>query len=140
MPSQGWVLFDGDCQFCRRWIARMEPILTPRGFAFLPLQTRWVRTFLGLPENGLLAEMRLLLRNGETCGGADAIVALAKYVWWGWPLVALAQVPGARRALRAAYRRVAARRYCLSDACTVSGAPICECPQQTKEVLPDDVP
>lgn len=118
-PSRGWVLFDGDCQFCRRWVNRMEPILAQRGFIFLPLQTPWVRAFFHFPEDQLLGEMRVLLRNGETHGGADAIVALAKYVWWGWPLVALAQVPGVRRALRAAYRRVAARRQCLGGACSV---------------------
>jgi predicted DCC family thiol-disulfide oxidoreductase YuxK len=118
-PSRGWVLFDGDCQFCRRWVGRMEPILAPRGFVFLPLQTHWVRAFFHFPENQLLGEMRVLLRNGETYGGADAIIALARYVWWAWPLVALAKVPGVRHALRAAYRRVAARRHCLSGACSV---------------------
>ena len=118
-PSRGWVLFDGDCQFCRRWVDRIEPILAPRGFVFLPLQTPWVRAFFHFPENQLLGEMRVLLRNGEIHGGADAVIALARYVWWGWPLVAFAQVPGVRRALRAAYRRVAARRHCLSDACSV---------------------
>jgi hypothetical protein len=97
----------------------MEHILAPRGFVFLPLQTPWVRNFFRLPEDQLLGEMRLLLRSGETCGGADAIIALAKYVWWGWPLVALAHVPGVRRALRVAYRYIAARRHCLSGACTL---------------------
>jgi lipase maturation factor 1 len=118
-PSRGWVLFDGDCTFCRRWVNRMEPILAPRGFVFLPLQTPWVRAFFHFPENQLLGEMRVLLRNDETYSGADAIIALAKHVWWAWPLVALAQIPGVRRALRAAYRRVAARRHCLSGACSV---------------------
>jgi predicted DCC family thiol-disulfide oxidoreductase YuxK len=67
--------------------------------------------------------MRVLLRCGEVYGGADAIVALAKYVWWAWPLVAAAQVPGVRRVLRAAYRQVAARRYCLAGRCAVEKVP-----------------
>ena len=117
LPSRGWVLFDGECEFCRGWARRMEPVLVPRGFGFLPLQTPWVRALLHLPEEQLLDEMRVLLRNGETFGGADAIVALARYVWWGWPLVAIAYVPGVRRLLRAAYRRVAAHRYCAGGAC-----------------------
>jgi lipase maturation factor 1 len=119
-PSRGWVLFDGDCQFCRRWVARIEPVLAPRGFVFLSLQTPWVRNFFHLPEDQLLGEMRVLLRNGQTYGGADAIIALAKYVWWSWPLVALVHIPGVRRALRAAYRRVAARRHCINGACSAS--------------------
>jgi len=96
----------------------MEPVLGPRGFGFLALQTPWVRALLHLPEEQLLDEMRVLLLDGEMFGGADAIVALARYVWWGWPLVAIAHVPGARRLLRAAYRWVAARRYCTSGTCS----------------------
>jgi predicted DCC family thiol-disulfide oxidoreductase YuxK len=118
-PFRGWVFFDGDCQFCRRWVDRIQPILAPRGFVFLPLQTPWVRAFFHFPENQLLGEMRVLLRNGQTHGGADAIIALAKHVWWGWPLVALARIPVVRHALRAAYRRGAACRHCLSGACAV---------------------
>ncbi len=97
----------------------MEPILAPRGFVFLALQTPWVRNVFHLPEDQLLGEMRVLLRNGKTHGGADAIVALAKYVWWGWPLVALSHIPGVRRALRTLYRRVAARRHCMNGLCSV---------------------
>ncbi|HUJ31284.1 MAG TPA: DUF393 domain-containing protein [Candidatus Acidoferrum sp.] len=119
-PLRGWVLYDGGCEFCCRSASRMEPILAPRGFVFLPLQTPWVRAFFHLPEDQLLDEMRVLLRNGEAHGGADAIIALARYVWWGWPLVALAHLPGVRAALRAGYRRIAARRYCINGACAVA--------------------
>ena len=119
-PALGWVLFDGDCEFCRAWVRRLQPILSPRGFAFIPLQTPWVRAYFRLPEDQLLREMRLLLRSGEAYGGADAIVELAKHVWWAWPMVALAHIPGARRILNVAYRRVAAKRYCISGACAIS--------------------
>lgn len=119
-PDCGWVLFDGECPFCRSWVRRVQPILAPRGFAFIPLQTPWVRAHFDLPEEQLLSEMRVLLRTGETYGGAGAIVVLAKYVWWAWPLVGLAYVPGMRRLLGAAYRHVATRRYCLNGACTTS--------------------
>ena len=95
----------------------MEPVLGPRGFSSLALQTPWVRALLHLPEEELLSEMRVLLLDGEMFGGADAIVALARYAWWGWPLVAIAHAPGVRRLLRAAYRRVAAQRYCAGGAC-----------------------
>jgi predicted DCC family thiol-disulfide oxidoreductase YuxK len=124
-PSRGWILYDGECQFCLGWVRRMEPILAPRGFAFLPLQTRWVRAFLSLPEEELLGEMRVIFRNGhnrrngQAFGGADAIVELAKHVWWGWPLVVLAQIPIARRLLRARYRAIAARRYCVNGSCAL---------------------
>jgi predicted DCC family thiol-disulfide oxidoreductase YuxK len=120
---RGWVLFDGDCEFCRTWAHRMERVLAGRGFLFIPLQTPWVRAFFHLPEDVLLGEMRVLLTNGKAFGGADAIVELGKHVGWGWPLVALAQVPGVRHSLRAAYRLIAARRQCLSGACAIRRSP-----------------
>jgi predicted DCC family thiol-disulfide oxidoreductase YuxK len=120
LPSfLSWVLFDGDCQFCRRWARRMDPHLTPRGFLFLPLQLPWVRAHFNLPEDELLGEMRVLMRDGEKFGGADAILHLARYIWWTRALVPLARIPGVRPLLRAVYRFIAARRQCLSGACSL---------------------
>jgi predicted DCC family thiol-disulfide oxidoreductase YuxK len=116
---QGWILFDAGCSFCRRCVAAAEPILAPRGFVFLPLQTPWVRAFFHLPEEKLLGEMRLLTRNRQSFGGADAILELAKHVWWAWLLFAFAQFPGAHAMLGAAYRSIAARRQCLSGSCSM---------------------
>src|ERR1700719_2375474 len=131
-PSRGWILYDGECQFCLGWTRRMKPILAPRGFAFLPLQTPWVRAFFHLPEAELLSEMRVVFSKldnfktgndgrsdcvAQSLGGADAIVELAKHVWWAWPLVAFAQIPGTRRLLRTRYRAIAEWRYCVDGRC-----------------------
>jgi predicted DCC family thiol-disulfide oxidoreductase YuxK len=128
---RGWVLYDGDCQFCIGWVRRMKPVLVPRGFEFLPLQTPWVRAFFNLPEAELLGEMRVVFNGfdnrsngrdwcaGQAFGGADAIIELAKHVWRAWPLVAVAQIPFARNFLRARYRAIAAQRYCANGACAV---------------------
>jgi len=118
-PRRGWILYDGDCGFCRSIVSHIHGIFAPRGFAFLPLQTPWVRAVFNLLEEELLAEMRVLTRSGEKFGGADAIPVLAKYVWWAWLLVAFAYVPGARRMFRAAYRFIASRRHCISGTCSV---------------------
>ena len=120
-PQVGWVLYDGECEFCRGIVRRIRGILTPRGFAFLPLQTPWVRAAFDLPERELLSEMRVLVRTGEKFGGADAILVLAGTIWWAWPVVVLARIPGARRLLGSAYRYVAARRYCVAGACDIPG-------------------
>jgi len=128
---RGWVLYDADCQFCVGWVRRMKPIFVPRGFEFLPLQTSWVRAFFHLPEAELLSEMRVVFNNsnngsnenrgrvGQTFGGADAIAELARCVWWARPMVAITQIPGARRLFRASYRAIAARRYCANGACAL---------------------
>jgi predicted DCC family thiol-disulfide oxidoreductase YuxK len=111
--ARGWIFYDGECVFCSAWVRRLQAMLGPRGFEFVPLQAFRAQRLLRIPERHLLSEMRVLLRNGKSFGGADAIMELARYVWWAWPLVALVQISGMRRALRAAYRRVAARRSCL---------------------------
>ncbi len=72
---------------------------------------------LALPAGELLTEMRALTPDGRVFGGGDAVIWLAKGIWWAWPLYALAQLPGMRAALRAAYRWVAARRSCPGGAC-----------------------
>ncbi len=113
----GWVFFDGQCSFCLTWVRRFGPFLEPRGFALAPLQDPRVQVLLGLPPEQLLLEMRVLTPEGRQYGGADAFIFLARHVWWGWPLYALAKVPGMRGILRAGYRWVAARRQCASAAC-----------------------
>ena len=91
-----------------------------RGFAALPLQTRWVRKELNLSEADLLREMRLLKPDGTSVGGTDALLELARYFWWAWPLVALSYLPGGARLLASAYRWVAGHRDCVRGTCTVS--------------------
>jgi predicted DCC family thiol-disulfide oxidoreductase YuxK len=122
-PRRGWILYDGECGLCLGSVRRIRGVFEPRGFAFLPLQTSWIRAAFALPEQELLGEMRLLMRNGEKFGGADAIPELAKYVWWAWPVVAFAYMPGARQLLRAAYRYIAARRYCIAGTCSIPTRP-----------------
>jgi hypothetical protein len=77
---------------------------------------------LGLPQEELLREMRVLTAQGKRYGGADAIVFLASRVWWAWPFVALAQLPGVMPFLRAAYCWIAAQRSCAASACAKSTA------------------
>ena len=113
----GWLFFDADCAFCAALARRMARILVPRGFALAPLQDPRVADLLGLPQEELLREMRVLTAQGKRYGGADAVIFLASRVWWAWPLVALAQLPGAMPLLRAAYRCIAARRSCAGYAC-----------------------
>ena len=61
--------------------------------------------------------MCLQLAGGRELGGADALVEIARRIWWAWPLFALAQLPGAMLVLRAGYRKFAANRHCLRGAC-----------------------
>jgi predicted DCC family thiol-disulfide oxidoreductase YuxK len=42
IPSEeGWVLYDGDCAFCVRWLNLWRPVLCRRGFEVDTLQADW---------------------------------------------------------------------------------------------------
>ncbi len=118
----GWVFFDAQCPFCVSLVRRFRPVLEPRGYGLAALQDPRVPELLGLPPEELLREMRLLTSDGNQYGGADALIYLAGKIWWAWPVYAAAHLPGARPALRAAYRWFAARRSCLNGLCTLKEA------------------
>jgi predicted DCC family thiol-disulfide oxidoreductase YuxK len=115
--TNGWVLFDDQCRLCRRLARRWGPLLGRHHFALAALQTPRVRERLAKNNVELLFEMRLLTPQGRLYGGADAVIAIARQIWWAWPLYWLAQVPGVRTALRHAYAWFARRRHCLGGRC-----------------------
>src|SRR5271155_2919583 len=115
---RGWVFFDGDCAFCMSVARRLRPVLEPRGFGIATLQDSRAREQLSVAPDELLAELRLLTSDGRQFGGADAIVFIARRVWWGWPFWALAQLPGMRGLLRVLYRSIARRRHCVGATCS----------------------
>jgi alginate O-acetyltransferase complex protein AlgI len=117
----GWIFYDAECRVCRNLKRAAAPLLAPRGFRFVPLQAKPAPGFPVPVSNA--DEMRLLKPDGSVVGGADAVVAIARDVWWAWPLWAFALIPRVMPVLRFAYRRVAARRNCLHGRCaTRTGA------------------
>src|SRR6266436_1060939 len=116
----GWVLYDGECGLCTGWARRFGAVLNRRRFELAPLQTPWVRERLGLVPGVVLTEMRLLLSDGSIYGGADAIIEIARRIWWGWPVFLFGRLPGGRSVMRAIYRWIAARRRCNSGACYIA--------------------
>jgi alginate O-acetyltransferase complex protein AlgI len=114
-----WILYDADCNFCTESAQRFGKIFQQHGFHFLPLQTPWVLDRLGLAPGAPLEEMRVLARDGEDYGGAEAVVFLARKIWWTWPLYALAQLPGIHRLIDRGYRWIAAHRDCNHVACQI---------------------
>lgn len=111
IPFRGWILYDGDCRFCRSLASRFGTIFNRRGFNFTPFRTG--------PQP---PEMRVRTTDGGAFGGSEAVVFLAGFVWWGKPLRWFAKVPGARSLLRRIYREVAARRSCDGGECLLPEA------------------
>lgn len=117
--APAWVLYDGDCAFCREGARRFQTVLEHHGFKLAPLQTPWVRARFGLDADAPPAEMMVLLPDGRAWGGADGVVQIARRVWWTWPLYLISRLPGMMILFRAIYRWVAARRYCGNGACAM---------------------
>ena len=120
--ARGWLFFDADCRFCTRIARWLAPILKRRGLELAPLQDSRVGALLGLSHTELLRELRFVLSGGSQSGGADAVLALAREIWWATPLVWLGQFPGMTEVLRAGYRSIALRRSCAAAICEISPA------------------
>lgn len=118
--ARGWLFFDADCRFCTRIARWLAPILERRGLALSPLQDPRVGALLGLSHAELLHELRFVLPDGRQSGGADAVLSLAREIWWARPLVWLSRLPGMMDVLRGGYRWFAARRQCAAAMCAAS--------------------
>jgi predicted DCC family thiol-disulfide oxidoreductase YuxK len=117
--ARGWLFFDAECVFCTRIARWLAPILEHRGLALAPLQDPRVGALLGMTPDELLREIRLLLSDGRQYGGAEAVVALAREIWWARPLVWFSRVPGGMETLRGWYRSIAMQRSCAAVRCAV---------------------
>jgi predicted DCC family thiol-disulfide oxidoreductase YuxK len=115
--ARGWLFFDAECRFCTRIARWIAPILLSRGLDVAPLQDPRVGALLGLKREELLTELRFLLSDGTNFGGARAVVAVAREIWWARPFVWLAALPGMMPVLDVGYRWIAERRGCVSQAC-----------------------
>jgi predicted DCC family thiol-disulfide oxidoreductase YuxK len=113
--ARGWIGYDAECAFCQGWVRRWGPRLTPRGFVFTPLEEAFWRTRLALPPGGIPEEVKLLLADGRLLGGAEAILFLARTIWWLAPLAWAMRLPGLFALTSAIYRRIARHRHRLSS-------------------------
>ncbi len=116
-PVRGWILYDADCRHCVTAAKRFERLFAPRGFQILPLQTPWIEERIGLGPGKPLEEMRVLTASGEDFGGADAILFLARQLWYARPFYEMAKLPGLRGMIDRIYRWIAANRGCIHAGC-----------------------
>ncbi|MEX0777585.1 MAG: DUF393 domain-containing protein [Phycisphaeraceae bacterium] len=113
VPDRGWVFYDGACDVCISGARRFDRMLCRAGFWTRPLQTPWVQQRLAAQgcDPADADQMWVLTCRGQWIGGADALVYLARRIWWTWPVWVLAHLPGVRPLLWRFYRWVAANRY-----------------------------
>jgi predicted DCC family thiol-disulfide oxidoreductase YuxK len=123
-PRSGWVLYDGGCGFCFRWVHLWEKVIARRGFALKDLESAWADGNLPIPQSKLLDDIRVLTPTGQLVSGADAYLFVAKQIWWAWPFYAFFRLPGLNWVLWRGYRWFNRNRYRISRRCPL--------PQQAK--------
>jgi len=117
--ARGWLFFDAECAFCTRIARWLAPALARRGLALAPLQDARVGALLGLSRLELLKEMRFLSSGGTQLSGADAVLGVAREVWWARPFARSVEWTGTKGLMDMAYRWIAARRGCNAGICAV---------------------
>jgi len=115
----GWLFYDGECSMCCEAARRAERILAGQRFQLCTLHSPEASKRLGLSGRALYREMRLLLADGRNLGGADAVLEIARRIWWAWPLWVFSYLPGVKPFFHAVYRVIAANRHCIGGACKI---------------------
>jgi predicted DCC family thiol-disulfide oxidoreductase YuxK len=114
-PSKPLLVFDGDCQFCRRWIARWKNS-TGDAVDYLPFQDEEIaRRFPEIPRADLEEAVHLLLPDGTVFRGAQAVFrSLAEGGTHRWLPRLYQKSPGFAEAAELLYEEVALHRTFLS--------------------------
>jgi len=114
-PERPVVIYDGECGFCRRWVARAKPKLRGR-IDFLPSQAAG-DPFPEIPREALAEAVQLIDTDGSVKKGAAAILRAmsarptGKAGWWCYR-----HVPGVAPVAERMYRFVAGHRRFFSSA------------------------
>ncbi len=107
------LVYDGDCAFCRRWIARWRRITGER-VEYGPYQEVAGR-FPALPLERLKSAVHLIEPDGRVSEAAEAALRSLSYApGWGWLLWLYEHVAPFAAASESAYRAVARSRSGLS--------------------------
>jgi predicted DCC family thiol-disulfide oxidoreductase YuxK len=117
---KGWVLYDGSCGFCSRWVPFWQNTLKRRGFHIAPLQAEWVVRKFALSEEELAGDFRLLLADGKRLAGAEVYRYLMRQIWWATPLYLISILPGIRTLFDSGYRMFAKNRHWISRTCRIA--------------------
>ncbi|MEZ5987797.1 MAG: DUF393 domain-containing protein [Planctomycetota bacterium] len=117
----GWVLYDGGCGFCSRWVPFWSHTLRRRGFAIATLQSPLAAELVPLDEAERTADLRLVLADGRQVAGADVYRHVMRRIWWALPLYLLSRTWGFRRVFDWGYRTFAVNRYRISATCGLRG-------------------
>lgn len=109
------MLYDGNCNFCKFWIAKSRAMTAGRVDYLASQDATVAQKFPELTGEQLDDAVQLIEVDGRVFQGAEAVVrALAHRPRWRWPLWLYQHGPGIAPASEAAYRLVAGHRKFFS--------------------------
>jgi predicted DCC family thiol-disulfide oxidoreductase YuxK/uncharacterized membrane protein YphA (DoxX/SURF4 family) len=114
-PSKPLLVYDAECHFCRRWIARWQNA-TGDAITYLPLQDESLAgRFPEISREDFERAIRLILPDGSVCSGAKAVFrSLAEAGKERWLLRLYRKSPGFADLAELAYEEVALHRSFIS--------------------------
>ncbi len=107
------LVYDDQCEFCRRWVSRFTRWDRERAVELLPLREERAVRLTGKSRDQLEQAMHLVDADGSVYAGATAVRELFRFVPWGGVPRAMFRLPGALRLADRLYRLVAAIRQRL---------------------------
>ncbi len=110
-PAKPVLIFDGDCNFCRRWISRWRETTGER-VEYVPFQhPRAAERFPELSREQCEQAVQLIDTDGSIHSGAEAVFrALAVAPRCRWPLWLYQHVPGVAPVTESVYHSIAKHR------------------------------
>ncbi len=107
------LIYDGDCGFCRRWIARWQSLTGDR-VEYAPFQ-EVASEFPEIPKEQFETSVQLIEPNEKVSSGAEAVFRTLAYVpGKQWTLWMYEKIPGAAAISEWSYRLVARHRTFFS--------------------------
>jgi predicted DCC family thiol-disulfide oxidoreductase YuxK len=107
--SKPVLVYDGACEFCRRWIELWQTRTADR-VVYLPLQQPGVLRQLGISRSDALRSVQLVTPDGRRYRGAEAVFRALEYAPDLRALARVARLPVLRQIAEVVYRQIARRR------------------------------
>lgn len=114
-PPAPTLIYDANCGFCRRWVARLKRWDRRGRLRLLPLQDPAAPALAQRPRGDLERAAHLVRPDGAVFAGAAAAREVFAYVPGGWLPRAVLAVPGVMQLAERVYAWVARTWGPVSD-------------------------
>ncbi len=116
----GTLIYDGECEFCRRWVDRIRARDRHARLQYVAFQDPEAASF-GVPPEALTTAMHLVREDGAVFAGAAAVPQILNVLPGGWAVSWMFAIPGVLWVAHRVYGWVALRRHrlaCRSPHCS----------------------